>query len=166
MGREKSGLGRDVEYREAFEYPQPFRRCAGVSGTCFVDDKLRDANLERVPSFLPPFPRDLLVAGNDQIPARPRSQIARNGCFEIQSLLHHSIASHRLRPRVWRLILSCANLFRRGPRWPRALSGCSWKCTTNPEKALSDGANALRLSLLGDFFRRLRGIDGLVKPGW
>jgi 2-dehydro-3-deoxyphosphooctonate aldolase (KDO 8-P synthase) len=32
-----------------------------------------------------------------------------------------------------------------------------------PEKALSDGANALRLSLLGDFWRRLREIDGLVK---
>jgi 2-dehydro-3-deoxyphosphooctonate aldolase (KDO 8-P synthase) len=32
-----------------------------------------------------------------------------------------------------------------------------------PEKALSDGANALRLSLLGDFWRRLREIDKLVK---
>ena len=32
-----------------------------------------------------------------------------------------------------------------------------------PEKALSDGPNALRLSLLADFWRRLREIDGLVK---
>jgi len=32
-----------------------------------------------------------------------------------------------------------------------------------PEKALSDGPNALRLSLLADFWRRLRAIDGLVK---
>jgi len=32
-----------------------------------------------------------------------------------------------------------------------------------PEKALSDGPNALRLSLLGDFWRRLRAIDELVK---
>src|SRR5437868_6050178 len=32
-----------------------------------------------------------------------------------------------------------------------------------PEKALSDGANALRLSLLADFWRRLQDIDRLVK---
>ena len=32
-----------------------------------------------------------------------------------------------------------------------------------PEKALSDGPNALRLSLLPDFWRRLRAIDELVK---
>ena len=32
-----------------------------------------------------------------------------------------------------------------------------------PEKALSDGPNALRLSLLADFWRRLRAIDELVR---
>jgi 2-dehydro-3-deoxyphosphooctonate aldolase (KDO 8-P synthase) len=32
-----------------------------------------------------------------------------------------------------------------------------------PERALSDGANALRLSLLGDFWKRLQALDGLVK---
>jgi 2-dehydro-3-deoxyphosphooctonate aldolase (KDO 8-P synthase) len=32
-----------------------------------------------------------------------------------------------------------------------------------PEKALSDGPNALRLSLLRDFWRRLTAIDALVK---
>jgi 2-dehydro-3-deoxyphosphooctonate aldolase (KDO 8-P synthase) len=32
-----------------------------------------------------------------------------------------------------------------------------------PEKALSDGANALRLDLLPEFWRRLRAIDGLVR---
>jgi 2-dehydro-3-deoxyphosphooctonate aldolase (KDO 8-P synthase) len=36
-----------------------------------------------------------------------------------------------------------------------------------PEKALSDGANALRLDLLGGFWSRLTAIDGLVKSaGW
>jgi 2-dehydro-3-deoxyphosphooctonate aldolase (KDO 8-P synthase) len=36
-----------------------------------------------------------------------------------------------------------------------------------PEKALSDGANALRLDRLGDFWRRLKAIDRLVKsPAW
>ena len=33
----------------------------------------------------------------------------------------------------------------------------------NPDKALSDGANALRLSLLADFWKRLQAIDALVK---
>jgi 3-deoxy-D-manno-octulosonic acid (KDO) 8-phosphate synthase len=32
-----------------------------------------------------------------------------------------------------------------------------------PEKALSDGPNALRLSLLRDFWRRLTAIDALVE---
>ena len=32
-----------------------------------------------------------------------------------------------------------------------------------PEKALSDGANALRLDLLGDFWRRLKAVDAVVK---
>jgi 2-dehydro-3-deoxyphosphooctonate aldolase (KDO 8-P synthase) len=32
-----------------------------------------------------------------------------------------------------------------------------------PEKALSDGPNALRLGLLRDFWRRLTAIDALVK---
>jgi 2-dehydro-3-deoxyphosphooctonate aldolase (KDO 8-P synthase) len=32
-----------------------------------------------------------------------------------------------------------------------------------PERALSDGPNALRLSLLAGFWDRLRAIDGLVK---
>jgi 2-dehydro-3-deoxyphosphooctonate aldolase (KDO 8-P synthase) len=36
-----------------------------------------------------------------------------------------------------------------------------------PEKALSDGANALRLDLLRDFWRRLTAIDALMKSaGW
>jgi 2-dehydro-3-deoxyphosphooctonate aldolase (KDO 8-P synthase) len=34
-----------------------------------------------------------------------------------------------------------------------------------PERALSDGANALRLDLLGDFWRMLRAIHALVKAG-
>jgi 2-dehydro-3-deoxyphosphooctonate aldolase (KDO 8-P synthase) len=35
-----------------------------------------------------------------------------------------------------------------------------------PERALSDGANALRLDLLGELWRKLRAIDGLVKSGF
>jgi 2-dehydro-3-deoxyphosphooctonate aldolase (KDO 8-P synthase) len=34
-----------------------------------------------------------------------------------------------------------------------------------PERALSDGANALRLDLLGAFWRRLKAIDSLIKNG-
>jgi len=32
-----------------------------------------------------------------------------------------------------------------------------------PEKALSDGANALRLDLLGEFWRRLKAVDAVVE---
>jgi 2-dehydro-3-deoxyphosphooctonate aldolase (KDO 8-P synthase) len=34
-----------------------------------------------------------------------------------------------------------------------------------PEQALSDGPNALRLSLLAAFWRRLKGLDALAKSG-
>jgi 2-dehydro-3-deoxyphosphooctonate aldolase (KDO 8-P synthase) len=35
-----------------------------------------------------------------------------------------------------------------------------------PERALSDGANALRLDLLPELWRRLRALDALVKSGF
>ena len=35
-----------------------------------------------------------------------------------------------------------------------------------PERALSDGANALRLNLLPEFWRRLQALDALVKSGF
>ena len=53
-----------------------------------INDQLRDVNLERAPSLLPPFLGDLLVAGNDQISAGPRGEIAPNGRFHVKSLLH------------------------------------------------------------------------------
>jgi 2-dehydro-3-deoxyphosphooctonate aldolase (KDO 8-P synthase) len=43
------------------------------------------------------------------------------------------------------------------------ISGVFVEVHDQPEKALSDGPNALRLSLLGDFWRRLTAIDSLVK---
>jgi hypothetical protein len=150
-GCEKPRLCRDVEYREALHHAQPFPRSARVPGTGFVDDKLRDAPLERAASFLPPFPCDLLVAGNDQIPARPRSQIARNGCFQIQSLLHHvqCLASSPPTGLAFDSIL-CDSVPARAAV-AAGIDGVFVEVHDEPEKALSDGANALRLSLLGDF---------------
>ena len=97
-GREEPDFGRDVEHREVPDYLHPFARCTRVSGTCFIDDKLRNVDLERVPALLPPLLRNLLVAGNDQIPAGPRGQIARNGCFQVQCLLHHGPMQPRIMP--------------------------------------------------------------------
>ena len=44
--------------------------------------------MEVVSSRFPPFPGDLLVARNHQIPAWSRGQIARNGRLQIQTRLH------------------------------------------------------------------------------
>ena len=96
--REEPDFGRDVEHRKVLDYLHPFPRCARVSGACFIDDKLRDVDLERVPALLPPLLRNLLVAGNDQIPAGPRGQIARNGCFQVKCLLHHGSMLPRIMP--------------------------------------------------------------------
>src|ERR1039457_570433 len=56
-GCEEPNFGRDVEHWEVLDYPHPFQRSAGVACTGFIDDKLRDANLEPVLSLLPPFLR-------------------------------------------------------------------------------------------------------------
>ena len=45
----------------------------------------------------------------------------------------------------------------------RSVDGVFVEVHDQPERALSDGPNALRLSLLGDFRDRLRAIDELVK---
>jgi len=44
-----------------------------------------------------------------------------------------------------------------------AVDGVFVEVHDQPERALSDGRNALRLSLLADFWGRLRAIDELVK---
>src|SRR6185503_351453 len=59
-----------------------------------------DVNMEIAPSPLPPFPRDLLMARYDQIPARPRGQVARDGGFQIQAGLHPSILTRLSRNTV------------------------------------------------------------------
>jgi len=63
--RQFGNLRRDVQQRKRLQYYQPFPCSAGVSRTCFVYDELRDVDLKRVASLLPPFAGNLLVAGND-----------------------------------------------------------------------------------------------------
>ena len=86
--REMPDFGRDIEHGKVPDDQHPFPRCVRVSGAGLINDQLRDVNLERAPSLLPPFLGDLLVAGNDQISAGPRGEIARNGRFHVKSLLH------------------------------------------------------------------------------
>jgi 2-dehydro-3-deoxyphosphooctonate aldolase (KDO 8-P synthase) len=45
------------------------------------------------------------------------------------------------------------------------IAGLFLEVHESPERALSDGANALKLSLLSGLLERLRQIDGVVKPG-
>ena len=51
----------------------------------------------------------------------------------------------------------------RARRWRWAWTGLFVEVHEAPERALSDGANALRLSGLGDLWRRLQALDALVK---
>jgi hypothetical protein len=67
---------------KSWTHLQPLACDDGVSCVCLVNDELRDVNVESVPSLFPPFPCDLLVARNYQIPARPRRQAARNRCLQ------------------------------------------------------------------------------------
>ena len=90
-GSQLRDLRRDIQQREGLQYLQTLARRYWVSGTSFVEDKLRDVDLEITPTLLPPVPSNLLVAGNDQVPARPRRQVARYSRFQLQTRLHPSI---------------------------------------------------------------------------
>jgi hypothetical protein len=87
-GRYLRNLWRNVQQRKTLERTHPFPRRHGVSGACFVNHKLRNVKLESAPPLFPPFPGDLLVAGDYQIPAWPRGQVARNSRLQVQSRLH------------------------------------------------------------------------------
>src|ERR1019366_2038298 len=78
-GREFRNLRGDIQQWKILQHLQSLACCDRVSRTYFVNDKLRDVKLESTPTLLPPFPGERLVARNDQIPARPRGQVARNG---------------------------------------------------------------------------------------
>ena len=69
--REMPDFGRDIEQGKVPDDQHSLPRCVRVSGAGLINDQLRDVNLERVPSLLPPFLGDLLMAGNDQISAGP-----------------------------------------------------------------------------------------------
>src|SRR5208337_3824224 len=86
--REVPDSGRDIEHGKVPDDQQSFPRCARVPGAGLINDQLRNVNLERTPPLLPPILGDLLVAGDDQISAGPRGEIARNGRFHVKSLLH------------------------------------------------------------------------------
>ena len=79
--REMPDFGRDIEHCKVPDDQHPFPRCARVSGAVLINDQLRDVNLERAPSLLPPLLGDLLVAGNDQISAGPRGEIASSAAL-------------------------------------------------------------------------------------
>ena len=81
--REMPDFGCDIEQGKVPDRQHSLSRGGRVSRAGLINDQLRYVNLEPVPSPLPPIFGDLLVAGNDQIPARPGGQIARYGRFHV-----------------------------------------------------------------------------------
>src|SRR5207248_1553128 len=68
----------------------------------FVKNELRDAKLKLSSPRLPPFLRELLMAGNYEVSARPRREITRNRCFEVNALCHDGCYSISCRYfRIW-----------------------------------------------------------------
>jgi hypothetical protein len=62
---------RDVQKGKTRQSVQPFTCRGWVTRACFVNGELREVELKINPPPFPPFPRNLLMAGNDQIAARP-----------------------------------------------------------------------------------------------
>ena len=52
-GRQLRDLGRDVQQREGIQDLQPLAGCCRVPGTHFVEDKLRDIDVENRPEACP-----------------------------------------------------------------------------------------------------------------
>ena len=71
LRREMPDFRRDIEHGKVPDDQHSLPRCVRVSCAGLINDQLRDVNFERVPSLLPPFLGDLLMAGNDQISAGP-----------------------------------------------------------------------------------------------
>lgn len=86
-------LESDVQQRNIPKRFQPFTCRRRVACTNFVNNKLREVKLESAPPPFPPFPSDLLMDGNDQVPARPGGQVAWNGSLQIKAGLHPQILS-------------------------------------------------------------------------
>lgn len=85
---EKLGIGVGSEFGNPSERGQALHGCIRIAAGSFVEDELRDEQIEALAIGGPPFSRRLLVADDDHIRPRPRNEIARNGRLKINARLH------------------------------------------------------------------------------
>lgn len=90
-GSQPGDFRRNIQKRKAPEQFQSSSRGIRVSGARLIENKLRNKNPITVSVLVPPFPRDLLVAGNDQVPGRPGCKVTGNSGLQIQARFHDSI---------------------------------------------------------------------------
>jgi hypothetical protein len=76
LAREILRLERHLQERHVKHEVQTSLRRFGVTGACLFKDPLGGEHLEHRPSVPPPQMCHLLVGCNDQVPARPGSQVA------------------------------------------------------------------------------------------
>ena len=63
---------------------QALARGFGIARRSFIKDEPGDENIESLTAGLPPFLRDLLMAGANQIPAGLGCEVAGHGGFQVE----------------------------------------------------------------------------------
>src|SRR5438477_12190164 len=79
---------RDIEQWQRSQNCQPFFRRLCITGAGLVQNELGDAKLKLFSPCSPPFLGQLLMAGNDEVPARPCREVTGYRCFEVNTLRH------------------------------------------------------------------------------
>jgi len=92
-GGELAHVISDVQERKVLERVHPPACRCRVASARFVEDELRNEDLEGASSRLPPFFGDLLVPSADEIPAWPGGQVAGHRCFQAKLRLHCGLCS-------------------------------------------------------------------------
>ena len=87
MAAKRDGILCCVEQGRFPQCIQPHRRCFGIASARLVENQLGDEQLIDLPA-VPPFSRDLLLRGENEVTTRPRRQIADDGGLYVGAWFH------------------------------------------------------------------------------
>src|SRR5262245_44936689 len=82
---------RNIEKGKRINRFKPLTSSLRIAGSGFVHDELRDEQLEFAPARSPPFLRDLLMRGDDEVSTWPSGQVAWNRRLDVHARLHGPI---------------------------------------------------------------------------
>lgn len=92
---QRCNIGSQGQQRNALDFIKPLACRSFIPAAGFLDNRLRDKEVEKGASYLPPVLRDLLIRSEDQVAAWTSRQIADDCGFEMDSELRHACETFR-----------------------------------------------------------------------